>query len=127
MYYPCSDLFQKTAFFYEAINKKVNTRFEMMSYYLDSGCQSTSCLIQRKTEKTKDMIMLGSNNYLGLTTHPDVIRASMDALKQYGSGNGAGAMVGGTLSIHKHLEEELVSFLNFMVSEYQSKKKLLQI
>ena len=55
--------------------------------------------------------MMGSNNYLGLTTHPDIIKAAINGVKKYGTGNGAGAMVGGTLSIHKELEEELADFI----------------
>jgi glycine C-acetyltransferase len=57
------------------------------------------------------MVMMGSNNYLGLTTHPDVINAGIEGLKKYGSGNGAGAMVGGTLSIHRELEESISDFI----------------
>ncbi|MCK4798409.1 MAG: aminotransferase class I/II-fold pyridoxal phosphate-dependent enzyme [Spirochaetes bacterium] len=110
VYYPSNDLFGKANLFYEAINKKDASLFEMLSYYLDSPSSSYSSFIHRKTKKTRNMIMMGSNNYLGLTTHPDVIKAGIDALKKYGTGNGAGAMVGGTLSIHKKLEEDLADF-----------------
>lgn len=109
--YPSTDLFVKAKLFYEVINKELTNRFEMFSYYLDSPSSSSSKFIQRHTKKAKQMIMLGSNNYLGLTTHPDVIKATEEALKKYGTGNGSGAMVGGTLSIHKELEEKLADFI----------------
>jgi glycine C-acetyltransferase len=109
-YYPSEDVFAKANLFYYSINKQITSTFEMFSYYLNSPNTSTADFIQRKTKKAKRMIMLGSNNYLGLTTHPDVVQAGIDAFKKYGSGNGCGAMVGGTLSIHKELEEALAHF-----------------
>ena len=44
----------------------------------------------------KDMIMLGSNNYLGLTSHPEVIEAGIKALEQYGSGCSGSRFLNGT-------------------------------
>ncbi|MBR3587895.1 MAG: pyridoxal phosphate-dependent aminotransferase family protein [Oscillospiraceae bacterium] len=59
----------------------------------------------------KRSIMLGSNNYLGLTTHPDVIKAGLAALEQYGSGCSGSRFLNGTLQLHLELEKELASFL----------------
>ncbi len=59
----------------------------------------------------KRRIMLGSNNYLGLTTHPEVIEAGVHALEQYGSGCSGSRFLNGTLSLHLQLEEELAAFL----------------
>ena len=59
----------------------------------------------------KRRIMLGSNNYLGLTTHPDVIKAGLAALEQYGSGCSGSRFLNGTLQLHLELEKELASFL----------------
>lgn len=59
----------------------------------------------------KRRIMLGSNNYLGLTVHPEVIEAGMNALKQYGSGCSGSRFLNGTLNLHIELEEELADFL----------------
>ena len=58
----------------------------------------------------REMIMLSSNNYLGLTTHPKVIEAATLALKKYGSGACASGILGGMLDIHLRLEEELARF-----------------
>ena len=56
-------------------------------------------------------IMLGSNNYLGLTTHPAVIEAGREALAQYGSGCSGSRFLNGTLTLHIELERELARFL----------------
>ena len=59
----------------------------------------------------RNTIMIGSNNYLGLTSDPRVIEAGVEALKKYGSGNSGSRFLNGTLDIHKKLEEELAAFL----------------
>ena len=48
-----------------------------------------------------DTIMIGSNNYLGLTSDPRVINAGIEALKKYGSGNSGSRFLNGTLDLHK--------------------------
>ena len=59
----------------------------------------------------KRRIMLGSNNYLGLTTHPEVIEAGIKAYEQYGSGCSGSRFLNGTLKMHLELEKELAEFL----------------
>ena len=59
----------------------------------------------------KRRIMLGSNNYLGLTTHPDVIEAGVKAIEKYGSGCSGSRFLNGTLDMHLQLEKELAAFL----------------
>ncbi|OGW19308.1 MAG: 8-amino-7-oxononanoate synthase [Nitrospirae bacterium GWC2_57_13] len=58
----------------------------------------------------KKMIMLGSNNYLGLTSHPKVKDAAVAAVKKYGSGCAGSRFLNGTLDIHVKLEEKLAAF-----------------
>ena len=60
----------------------------------------------------KEMIMIGSNNYLGLTSHPEVIQASVDATLKYGTGVSGSRFLNGTLNLHKEFEHELAAFLN---------------
>ncbi len=60
----------------------------------------------------KRRIMLGSNNYLGLTTHPRVIKAGVEALERYGSGCSGSRFLNGTLELHVEFEEELAEFLH---------------
>ena len=59
----------------------------------------------------KRRIMLGSNNYLGLTTAPDVQEAAVKAVEQFGTGCSGSRFLNGTLSIHLELESELADFL----------------
>ncbi|HVN74689.1 MAG TPA: pyridoxal phosphate-dependent aminotransferase family protein [Thermoanaerobaculaceae bacterium] len=60
----------------------------------------------------KQVIMLGSNNYLGLTSHPEVKRAAQDAIAKYGSGCAGSRFLNGTLDIHTKLEERLAEFMH---------------
>ncbi len=60
----------------------------------------------------KEVINLASNNYLGLTTHPKLREAAMDAVKQYGVGSGAVRTISGTMSLHMQLEERIAAFKN---------------
>ncbi len=59
----------------------------------------------------KDIIMIGSNNYLGLTSHPEVIEAGIKAIEKYGSGCSGSRFLNGTLDSHIALEKELAEFL----------------
>jgi len=56
-------------------------------------------------------IMLGSNNYLGLTSDPRVLQAAHDAIDRYGSGVTGSRLLNGTLDIHLELEAELADWL----------------
>jgi 8-amino-7-oxononanoate synthase len=58
----------------------------------------------------RKMIMLGSNNYLGLTNHPKVKEAAIEAVRKYGSGCAGTRLLNGTLDIHMKLEEKLATF-----------------
>ncbi len=59
----------------------------------------------------KRRIMLGSNNYLGLTTDPEVMEAGLQAIRDYGTGCSGSRLLNGTLQLHLELEAELASFL----------------
>jgi len=58
----------------------------------------------------KEVINLSSNNYLGLTTHPKLRRAAIDAVRKYGVGSGAVRSITGTMKIHLELEEQIARF-----------------
>ena len=57
------------------------------------------------------VIMLGSNNYLGLTSHPEVKEASSKAVLKYGTGCAGSRFLNGTLDIHVELDERLATFM----------------
>ena len=59
----------------------------------------------------KRRIMLGSNNYLGLTSCPEVVEAGIKALEEFGTGCSGSRFLNGTLTLHLELEDELARFL----------------
>jgi 8-amino-7-oxononanoate synthase len=59
----------------------------------------------------KKTIMIGSNNYLGLTSDPRVKKAAIDAVKEFGSGCSGSRFLNGTLTLHLELEKRIASFL----------------
>jgi glycine C-acetyltransferase len=58
----------------------------------------------------KEVINLSSNNYLGLTTHPKLRRAAIDATRKLGVGSGAVRTIAGTMKMHMDLEEQIARF-----------------
>ena len=70
---------------------------------------------QMGTEVTiggKKMIMVGSNNYLGLVTHPEVLEAMVQAVRKYGSACTGSPFLNGTLDIRVELEEKLADYVH---------------
>lgn len=59
----------------------------------------------------RDVVMLGSNNYLGLASHFEVKRAAAEAAQRYGAGCAGSPLLNGTLRLHVELEERLAAFL----------------
>jgi 8-amino-7-oxononanoate synthase len=72
---------------------------------LVSGPQGPTVLLDGKP-----MLVLCSNNYLGLADHPRVREAAADAAMRWGVGAGASRLVSGTMTIHRRLEERLATF-----------------
>ena len=60
----------------------------------------------------RDVVNLASNNYLGLTTHPKLKEAAIEAVRKFGAGSGAVRTISGTMSIHLQLEERIAAFKN---------------
>lgn len=72
---------------------------------LESALEATSVVDGRR------VLMLGANNYLGLTTDPRVVRAAVDAIRCCGTGCTGSRLMNGTLRLHEELEERLARFL----------------
>jgi glycine C-acetyltransferase len=64
----------------------------------------------------KHVINLASNNYLGLTTHPRLREAALEATRKYGVGSGAVRTIAGTMKVHMELEEKIARFKNVEAS-----------
>ena len=73
---------------------------------LDSRQQATSQFDGRT------VVNLSSNNYLGLTTHPRLIEAAIQAIRDFGVGSGSVRTIAGTMAIHMELERRLFFFFN---------------
>jgi 8-amino-7-oxononanoate synthase len=58
------------------------------------------------------VVMLGSMNYLGLTSHPKVKEAAIRATEKYGTGCAGSRLLNGTLDVHVHLEDRLAQFMH---------------
>lgn len=71
---------------------------------LESACAAESRFDGR------DVINLASNNYLGLTTHPKLREAALEATRRYGVGSGAVRTISGTMTLHMQLEERIARF-----------------
>jgi len=99
------DLFEKCENFTTA--KKVMEAGVYPYFHALSTHQDTVVTIEgRRT------IMLGSNNYMGLTCDSRVMSAAIEAVKNFGSGCSGSRFLNGTLELHNQIEEELATFLN---------------
>src|SRR5450432_2919019 len=58
----------------------------------------------------KSVVNMSSNNYLGLANHPKVRQAALDSIEKWGVGAGAVRWIGGTMTVHKDLEDRLAAF-----------------
>ncbi|MGI6777555.1 MAG: aminotransferase class I/II-fold pyridoxal phosphate-dependent enzyme [Acetivibrionales bacterium] len=99
------DIFEK-CFNYTDAKKVIEAGIYPYFHTLESG-QDTEVIIEGKRT-----IMLGSNNYLGLTSDARVKNAAIKAIEKYGSGCTGSRFMNGTLDLHVKLEEKLASFLN---------------
>lgn len=74
------------------------------------GPASHMVKIRESDNEDRDVIMMGSNSYLSLTTHPDVVSASQKACEKYGYGMGAVSLYAGTSDLHRELERLIAEF-----------------
>jgi 8-amino-7-oxononanoate synthase len=98
------DLFQKCKEF-EAAREVMAKGFYPYFNPISSGADTEVIINGRK------IIMIGSNNYLGLTSHPKVKQAAIEAIERYGSGCTGSRFLNGTLDIHEELERRLAKFM----------------
>src|SRR4029079_10311248 len=75
-------------------------------YHLEGSLGPTA-----RIEGVGEVVVLCSNNYLGLANHPEVVEAGLEGLKKYGAGKASGRFIGGTLVCHRELEETIARFV----------------
>lgn len=71
-----------------------------------SSAQDTVVMIEGR-----EVLMFGSNSYLGLTNHPEIKKAAIEAIERYGTGCSGSRFLNGSLDIHRMLEEELAQLV----------------
>ncbi len=98
------DLFDKCLKYYPIVERAKRTGFYPYFRALDSEPD------RRVAINGKELIMLGSNNYLGLTTHPKLKEAAIKAIEKYGTGCTGSRFLNGTLDLHEELEHRLAEF-----------------
>lgn len=99
------DLFQKAYDFKDAEAARQSGLYPY--FHALETCQDTEVVMDGKP-----IIMLGSNNYMGLTSDPRTIAAAREALDQYGTGCSGSRFLNGTLKLHEQLEAELAEFFH---------------
>lgn len=104
------DIFKKTEYFYEYAEDYIKKKYFTYFRTLLTSCNPEVTIFDRYTGKEKKMIMLASNNYLGLSSRPEVIAAGEDAFKQYGSGLCGSPLLCGYTALHRELEMKLAAF-----------------
>ncbi len=98
------DLFTKCLEYYPIVDRAKRAGY--YPYFIPLNSEPD----RRVTIQGKELIMLGSNNYLGLTTDPRVKQAAIEAIKKYGTGCTGSRFLNGTLDLHVQLETQLAEF-----------------
>ena len=91
--------------------------FDLADKYREAGIYPYFHSLETKQDIVVEMegkreIMIGSNNYLGLTSDPRVIEAASNAIKEFGTGCSGSRFLNGTTKAHLEMEKELAEFLN---------------
>ncbi|MBV8670219.1 MAG: aminotransferase class I/II-fold pyridoxal phosphate-dependent enzyme, partial [Candidatus Eremiobacteraeota bacterium] len=69
-----------------------------------------------RMEEAGEIIVLSSNNYLGLADNPRVVEAGIEGLRKYGAGTASVRFICGTFDIHRQVEEKIASFFSMPAS-----------
>lgn len=98
------DLFNKCEIYYKKVEEAINQGY--YPYFKPIESEASNWV----TIKGERYLMLGSNNYLGLTNDPRVKEAAIEAVQKYGTGCTGSRFLNGTLDLHLELEEKLAKF-----------------
>ncbi len=92
------------AFLKEDMTELRRSNLEWIIRYLEEGSKP-HCIVNGK-----EVLMLNTNNYLGLATHPKVVQASIDATKKYGAGAGAVPVIAGSFDLTREFQEKFAKY-----------------
>lgn len=103
------DIFKGMDEFYSYLSEAMDSKQYAYRRTLCAGTSAHTHIIDHDGIK-KEVIMMGSNNYLDFANDPEVKAASINALEKYGYGSGSVALLGGTFEIHRQLENQIADF-----------------
>src|SRR5262245_32394943 len=92
-----------------AIGQELNRLTETKTFKKETEIESEQGAVVRVAGK--DVVMLASNNYLGLSSHPRIKQAAIRGVQEYGHGVSSVRFLCGTLTIHRQLEEKIAAFV----------------
>ncbi|MGA1825526.1 MAG: aminotransferase class I/II-fold pyridoxal phosphate-dependent enzyme [bacterium] len=101
------DLFVKTKPCFEYITDWQKKGTYTLRRTILSESKNRVIIYDEYSGRKREMIMMASNNYLGLSTHPKVKEAAIEAIRKYGSGMSGSPILNGTFNLLKKLEEKL--------------------
>lgn len=104
---PDEDLFKKAEVFWQYGLDMASKGYIRYRRPLASPSAHRVIIDDDFTGKKKEMIMMGSNNYLGITSHPRVMKIAKENIDKYGAGAGSVPLLAGTFDIHRRLEMKL--------------------
>src|SRR3712207_1645224 len=104
---PATDLFAKALTHDRAEQLKVAREHDLLPYFREVESESGPVV----TMEGREMLMLGSNNYLGLTGDERVKQAARDALERYGTALTGSRFLNGTIPLHIELEREIAEWM----------------
>ncbi len=94
---------------YESVDQELQRLQETKTFKRETEIESEQGAVVRVAGK--DVVMLASNNYLGLSAHPRIKQAASRAIQEYGHGVSSVRFLCGTLTIHRKLEEKIAGFV----------------
>ena len=106
----CLNIYERSRLFNEFVqfnNEKHYNNYRIVTKF---GTSPNPQVYNPYSGELKEMVSFVSNDYLGLTKHPRIINAGIEALKTYGSGAGSSPLIGGVIEIHEELDRELARF-----------------
>ncbi len=101
---------EKTELFGSFLKELESSQENLCMRVITSPANHTVTVVDPYNRKSKEMIMFGSNNYLGLADHPYVLEKAQQAIREYGVGVGVPPLLNGYTGLHRELEQRLAAF-----------------
>ncbi len=97
------------------IDARARRVFDLMAAACEAGVYPYQMALEGRSGpwvkvEGRDMLLLSSNDYLGLIGHPRIDNAAIDAIRKYGTATGGSRMLTGTIDLHREMEKELAAF-----------------